>query len=92
MVEAEIATLFGKPAGREDICVPESHLAWVWMLVSFIKQRVGGEEVKFKKVVIVANISWFQPGNISRLWKRCVNCFILAVVYRWALVRMFPVS
>ena len=60
---AVLVSLFGKPAGREVLCVPESHLAWVWMLVAFIKQRVRGEEVKFKKVIVVSNISWFQPDS-----------------------------
>ena len=26
--------------------VPKYHLAWVWMLVSFIKHRGGGKEIK----------------------------------------------
>ena len=58
------------------------------MLVSFIKQGVGGEEVKFKKVIVVANISRFQPDS----GRDVLICFILAVIYMWALVRMFPVS
>ena len=44
-----IATLFGKPADREDggLGSPKSHLIGVWMPVSFIEQRGGGgEEVK----------------------------------------------
>ena len=40
-------TLFGKPWGWWTI-IPKKHLAQVWMLVSFIEQRRGGEEVKQK--------------------------------------------
>ena len=44
-----IATLFRKPADREDggLGSPQNRLISVWMAVSFIEQRGGGgEEVK----------------------------------------------
>ena len=39
-------TLFGKPADGEDdrLVSPKNHLIGVWMPVSFIEQRRGGDE------------------------------------------------
>ena len=48
-VEARNMTLFGKPADREDgrVKSQNNHLIGVWMPVSFIAQRWGGDgEVK----------------------------------------------
>ena len=41
-----IATLFRKLADREDgrLMSPKNHLIGVWMPVSFIEQRGGGDE------------------------------------------------
>ena len=54
----------------------------------FYKQRVGVEEVKFKKVIVVANISWFQPDSgrgvlIASFWQSFIGgpwwgCFLWA--------------
>ena len=45
-VETRNMTLFGKPAGREDgrLKSQNNHLIGVWMPVSFIAQRGGGDE------------------------------------------------
>ena len=45
-VEARNTTLFGKLADREDggLVSPKNHLIRVWMPVSFIAQRRGGDE------------------------------------------------
>ena len=47
-----IVTLFRKPTDWDDgKVVSQNHLTWVWMLVfySFMEQRVGGEEVIWKR-------------------------------------------
>ena len=45
-VDARKTTLPGKPADREDggLESPKNHLIGVWMPVSFIVQRAGGDE------------------------------------------------
>ena len=61
-VEARKTTLFGKPADREDgrLGSPRNHLIGVWMPVSFIAQRGGGdEEVKRPYVLQIS------PGMAS---------------------------
>ena len=44
--ETRNTTLFGKPADREDsrLKSQNNHLIRVWMPVSFIEQRGGGDE------------------------------------------------
>ena len=45
-VEARSTTLFGEPADQEDgrLVSRKNHLIGVWMPVSFIEQRGGGDE------------------------------------------------
>ena len=45
-MEARSTTLFGKPADPEDgrLVFQKDHLTGVWMPVSFIEQRRGGDE------------------------------------------------
>ena len=54
-----------------------NHLARVWMLVSFIKQRVGEVRAKVEGHKVLQIFPGFCQGGY-------VNFFFLAVIHRWA--------
>ena len=79
-VEARIMTLFWKPADQEDgrLMSQNNHHIRVWM-PGFFYNKVGeGEEVKWKRLLILQ----ISLGMVS-LRRGCVNFFLPLTIHRW---------